>query len=115
MNFIIQCFYNLWSVLCIAELYRRITVILHYLVGVVVADDALVLGEAELAALIGGQSKSGQEAGPQSLDRREVIGNCRYTRDNAMWQQTDTSFKWCLRNEQTICLMGGHEIRQERM
>lgn len=47
------------------------------LVGVVVADDALVLREAQLAALICGQSKSGQEARSQSMDWGVVIGNCR--------------------------------------
>lgn len=50
-----------------------------YLVGVVVADDALVLGEAELAALIRGQSEGGQEARSQSVDRSVVVGNCRDT------------------------------------
>lgn len=46
------------------------------LVGVVVADDALVLGEAQLASLICGQSKRGQEARSQSVDWGVVIGNC---------------------------------------
>lgn len=49
------------------------------LVGVVVADDALVLGEAQLAALICGQSESGQEARSQRVDWGVVIGNCRDT------------------------------------
>lgn len=46
------------------------------LVGVVVADDALVLGEAQFAALICGQSESGQEARSQSVNWGVVIGNC---------------------------------------
>lgn len=46
------------------------------LVGVVVTDDTLVLGEAQLAALICGQSKGGQEARSQSMDWSIVIGNC---------------------------------------
>lgn len=46
------------------------------LVGVVIADDTLILGEAQLAALICGQSKGGQEAGSQSVDWSVVIGNC---------------------------------------
>lgn len=50
-----------------------------HLVGVVVADDALVLGQAQLAALVCGQSEGGQEAGPQGVDRGVVIGNCRDT------------------------------------
>lgn len=49
---------------------------LSHLVGVVVADDALVLGEAQLAALVGGQSEGGQEAWTQGVDRGVVVGNC---------------------------------------
>lgn len=49
------------------------------LVGIVVADDALVLGEAQLAALICGQSERGQEARSQRVDRGVVIGNYRDT------------------------------------
>lgn len=49
---------------------------LGHLVVVVVADDALVLGQAQLAALVCSQSKGGQEARPQGGDRGVVIGNC---------------------------------------
>lgn len=49
------------------------------LVGVVVADDALVLGKAQLTALISSQSKSGQETRSQRMDWSVVIGNCRDT------------------------------------
>lgn len=52
------------------------------LVGVVVADDAFVLGQAQLAALICGQSKGGQEARSQSVDWGIVIGNCIDTETN---------------------------------
>lgn len=45
------------------------------LVVVVVADDALVLGQAQLAALVCSQSKGGQEARSQGRDRGVVIGN----------------------------------------
>lgn len=47
------------------------------LVGVVVADDALVLREAQFTALICGQSKGRQEARSQSMDWSIVIGNCK--------------------------------------
>lgn len=47
------------------------------LVRVVVADDGLVLGQAQFAALICSQSEGGQEAGSQSMDGGVVIGNCR--------------------------------------
>lgn len=47
------------------------------LISVVVADDALILGKAQLAALICGQSESGQEARSQSVDWGIVIGNYR--------------------------------------
>lgn len=47
------------------------------LVGVVVADNALVLGEAQLAALVCGQSEGRQENRFQSMDRSAVICNCR--------------------------------------
>lgn len=53
------------------------------LVGVVVADDAFVLGQAQLAALICGQSKGGQEARSQSVDWGVVIGNCIDTETNS--------------------------------
>lgn len=61
------------------------------LVGIVVADDALVLGEAQLAALICGQSERGQEARSQRVDRGVVVGNYRDTETmTAMTLQTVT-------------------------
>ena len=50
-----------------------------HLVSIVVADDALVLGEAQLAALICGQSERGQEARSQRVYRGVIIGNYRDT------------------------------------
>lgn len=50
------------------------------LVSVVVADDALVLGQSQLTALICGQRKRGQEAGSQSVDRGVVVGNCKHVK-----------------------------------
>lgn len=52
------------------------------LVGVVVADDAFVLGEAQLATLICGQSEGGQEARSQRVDWGVVISNCSNTKQN---------------------------------
>lgn len=50
-----------------------------HLVGVVVADDALVLGEAQLAPLIRGQSERGQEARSERVHWNAVVGNWRKT------------------------------------
>lgn len=74
-----------------------------YLVGVVVADDALVLGEAQLAALISGQSKRGQEARSQSLDRGVVIGNCKDTETMACYNAHTTHLTVCPTNSQNVC------------
>lgn len=60
-----------------------------HLVGVVVADDALVLGEAQLAALVRGQSEGGQEAGPQRVHRRALVSNCSDTNTARLHNQHD--------------------------
>lgn len=54
------------------------------LVVVVVADDALVFGQAQFAALVCCQSKRGQEARSQSRYWGVVTGNCGTTKDNGL-------------------------------
>lgn len=48
---------------------------IKYLVCVIVTNDALVFGQAELAALVSCQGKGGQERWPQCIVRGIVIGN----------------------------------------